>query len=429
MLVHRMVKKVKDSKVLAKIKMKDEDSVIVSPETGGYDISVFINNKKVKTAWKSNKTLALQTARDLADFYRDDNGQSLNIVTKDSKTKDKIFYPEAIIKVRGQKKKVSKPVVAESQEEAKEKLKAFIVQEDSTAEILEMTCDFKVKDSIKSRFNFKKTKDVIPSDEEIGKLVSEVLSQKKDPTTAIAEIQRLISSRYHLSMEERERLVPTINMAVRVYTRNVKDKKTKDEVFSGKDQYKIKIYKVGAGYNWEVFDPQGRKSISGLQAVSTESAKKDADRKLGMQIFSTLDSKTKDDALDDKSFDIRNIEKETIENNNFRKVLFTGNNLQLVLMSLLPNEDIGMEVHPNVDQFFRIDEGNGQLDIKGEGKSAIENGTSIVVKAGTYHNIIAGNKGLKLYTVYAPPNHPPDRVQKTKAEAMAAEAKAAEAKG
>lgn len=136
-----------------------------------------------------------------------------------------------------------------------------------------------------------------------------------------------------------------------------------------------------------------------------------------------FDSKTKDDALDDKSFDIRNIEKETIENDNFRKVLFTGNNLQLVLMSLLPNEDVGMEVHPNVDQFFRIDEGNGQLDIKGEGKSAIENGTSIVVKAGTYHNIIAGNKGLKLYTVYAPPNYPPDRVQKTKAEAMAAEAK------
>lgn len=123
---------------------------------------------------------------------------------------------------------------------------------------------------------------------------------------------------------------------------------------------------------------------------------------------------------DDKFFDIRNIEKETIENNNFRKVLFTGNNIQLVLMSLLPNEDIGMEVHKDVDQFFRIDEGNGQLDIQGEGKSAIEDGTSIVIKAGTYHNIIAGDKGLKLYTVYAPPNHPPDRIQKTKAEAVEA---------
>lgn len=363
MLVHRMVKKVKDSKVLAKIGTKDATN--------------YNRERSFQTfeAWKRackqiNPSVVFEGDKDICQAkpgIGEWDGNEGIIYTTDSK--------------------------------------------------------IKVKDSIKSRFNFKKTKDVIPSDEEIGKLVSEVLSQKKDPTTAIAEIQRLISSRYHLSMEERERLVPTINMAVRVYTRNVKDKKTKDEVFSGKDQYKIKIYKVGAGYNWEVFDPQGRKSISGLQAVSTESAKKDADRKLGMQIFSTLDSKTKDDALDDKSFDIRNIEKETIENNNFRKVLFTGNNLQLVLMSLLPNEDIGMEVHPNVDQFFRIDEGNGQLDIKGEGKSAIENGTSIVVKAGTYHNIIAGNKGLKLYTVYAPPNHPPDRAQKTKAEAMAAEAK------
>lgn len=101
--------------------------------------------------------------RDMKDILNNLTRAYNSLLNKDfdSKTKDKIFYPEAIIKVRGQKKKVSKPVVAESQEEAKEKLKAFIVQVDSTAEILEMTCDskIKVKDSIKSRFNFKKVRD------------------------------------------------------------------------------------------------------------------------------------------------------------------------------------------------------------------------------------------------------------------------------
>lgn len=127
------------------------------------------------------------------------------------------------------------------------------------------------------------------------------------------------------------------------------------------------------------------------------------------------------DAEDESGYDIRNIEKETTANDYFRKVIVTGKNLQLVLMSLLPNEDIGMEVHPDVDQFFRIDDGDGFCEIEGEGKTPIQDGSSIVINAGTRHNIIAGDKGLKLYTIYAPPNHPPDRVQKTKAEAVAEE--------
>jgi len=126
---------------------------------------------------------------------------------------------------------------------------------------------------------------------------------------------------------------------------------------------------------------------------------------------------------DESGYDVRNIEEETTANDYFRKVIYTGKNLQLVLMSLLPNEDIGMEVHPDVDQFFRIDDGNGFCKIEGEGKTPIQNGSSIIIKAGTHHNIIAGDQGLKLYTIYAPPNHPPDRVQKTKAEAMAEEEK------
>jgi mannose-6-phosphate isomerase-like protein (cupin superfamily) len=94
-------------------------------------------------------------------------------------------------------------------------------------------------------------------------------------------------------------------------------------------------------------------------------------------------------------------------------------------MSLLPHEEIGMEVHRDVDQFFRIDEGEGKLVIEGGGEHELKNGTSILVKAGTRHNVVntSGNTSLKLYTVYAPPNHPPDRIQKTKAEAVDAEEK------
>lgn len=119
--------------------------------------------------------------------------------------------------------------------------------------------------------------------------------------------------------------------------------------------------------------------------------------------------------------DVRDIEADTIANNAFRKVLSTGDNLQLVLMSLLPNEDIGMEAHQDVDQFFRIEEGEGELDTKEYGTYPLKAGSSILIKAGTYHNIIAGDNGLKLYTLYAPPNHGTDILQNTKQEAVLAE--------
>ncbi len=123
-----------------------------------------------------------------------------------------------------------------------------------------------------------------------------------------------------------------------------------------------------------------------------------------------------------KEFDTRNIEEETIKNNAFRRVVFTGNTLQLVLMSLLPNEDIGMEVHDNVDQFFRIEEGEGLLEIEGQGSQPVKAGFSILITAGTKHNVKnIGSEPLKLYTIYGPPNHPADRLQNTKAEAIEAE--------
>lgn len=123
---------------------------------------------------------------------------------------------------------------------------------------------------------------------------------------------------------------------------------------------------------------------------------------------------------EEKPFDVRNIEKETLANNNFRKVLFTGKNLQLVLMSLNPNEEIGMEVHDDVDQFFRIDEGDGELRVEGKEAVKISDGFSIVIPQGTKHNIVntSNDKKLKLYTVYSPPNHKDGTIHKTKEEAM-----------
>ena len=83
-----------------------------------------------------------------------------------------------------------------------------------------------------------------------------------------------------------------------------------------------------------------------------------------MSILDKIDKYLNEESDNNKSYDVRNIEKEAIENDNFRKVLFTGNNIQLVLMSLNPGEEIGMEVHNDSDQFFRIDEGQGKLVIK-----------------------------------------------------------------
>ena len=121
--------------------------------------------------------------------------------------------------------------------------------------------------------------------------------------------------------------------------------------------------------------------------------------------------------------DVRNIEEDTIANNAFRKVLSTGNNLQLVLMSLLPNEDIGMEVHQDVDQFFRIEEGEGELDTQEYGTYPLKAGSSVLIKAGIHHNIlnVSSDKPLKIYTLYSPPNHGADILQNTKQEAVLAE--------
>lgn len=115
---------------------------------------------------------------------------------------------------------------------------------------------------------------------------------------------------------------------------------------------------------------------------------------------------------------VTNIEQATKENENFRRVLYTAKHSQLVLMSLKPGEDIGEEVHDNVDQFFRIDAGEGKAIIEGE-EHDIENGDAIVIPSGTKHNIIntSVDEPLKLYTIYSPPNHRDGVIHATKEEA------------
>lgn len=123
-----------------------------------------------------------------------------------------------------------------------------------------------------------------------------------------------------------------------------------------------------------------------------------------------------------KGFNI-NIEKETLENDNFRKVLYTSKHSQLVLMNLRPNEEIGMETHPDNDQFFRFEKGRGKCIIDGN-EYEVKDGSAIVVPAGAKHNVIntSSDEELKLYTIYSPAHHKDGVVRATKKEAEASEA-------
>ncbi len=117
-----------------------------------------------------------------------------------------------------------------------------------------------------------------------------------------------------------------------------------------------------------------------------------------------------------------NIEKEALENTNFRKVLYTAKNSQLVLMSLAPGEDIGEEIH-QLDQFIRVDKGSGKTILNGV-EYPISDGWAIVVPQGIRHNVVnTGTEPMKIYTVYSPPNHIDGTVHITKADAIADEAR------
>ena len=116
---------------------------------------------------------------------------------------------------------------------------------------------------------------------------------------------------------------------------------------------------------------------------------------------------------------IDDIEKRTQDNRAFRRVLYTGKHMQLVLMSLQPGEDIGEEIHDEVDQFFRVEKGKGEVFIDGRA-TKVESDMAIIVPAGARHNIRnTGEQRLQLYTLYAPPEHEDGTVQVTKADAEA----------
>lgn len=114
------------------------------------------------------------------------------------------------------------------------------------------------------------------------------------------------------------------------------------------------------------------------------------------------------------------IEKDTIANKDFRHVLYTGKHSQLVMMSLRAGEDIGMEVHPAVDQFFRFEKGRGVIIIDGA-STDVKEGDAAIVPAGAQHNVVNTNKSedLKLYTIYSPPEHIDGTIRRTKADAAA----------
>jgi mannose-6-phosphate isomerase-like protein (cupin superfamily) len=118
------------------------------------------------------------------------------------------------------------------------------------------------------------------------------------------------------------------------------------------------------------------------------------------------------------------IETQTLKNAYFRQVLFTGKHAQLVAMCLQPGEDIGKEMHANVDQFFRIEQGEAKFVLGEKEEHLVHDGDAVIVPAGTFHNVLNTSKTapLKLYTIYSPPNHPDGTVHQTKSEAEASEA-------
>lgn len=116
---------------------------------------------------------------------------------------------------------------------------------------------------------------------------------------------------------------------------------------------------------------------------------------------------------------VENIEEATTSNEDFRRVLYTGKNLQLVLMTLQPGEEIGEEVHEDRDQFFRVEEGRGTVYIDGT-PNEVEDDFAVIVPAGARHNVVAsGDQPLKLYTIYGPPEHKDRVVHTDKAQADA----------
>lgn len=111
------------------------------------------------------------------------------------------------------------------------------------------------------------------------------------------------------------------------------------------------------------------------------------------------------------------IEKSTLDNDNYRKVLYTTDEMQLVLMSIKPNEEIGEETHPKISQFLRFESGEGKV-IMGDVEKAVSDGDSVIIPSGVKHNVIntSNSEPLKLYSIYTPPQHPENTIESDKSE-------------
>lgn len=120
---------------------------------------------------------------------------------------------------------------------------------------------------------------------------------------------------------------------------------------------------------------------------------------------------------------VTNIERDTLANEDYRRVLFTGPNTQLVLMTLRPGEEIGLETHGGHDQFIRVEAGTGYVELDGE-RHELRDGSAVVIPSGARHNVVNSSEhdALRLYTLYSPPEHPDGTVQRTKADEAAAKA-------
>lgn len=124
---------------------------------------------------------------------------------------------------------------------------------------------------------------------------------------------------------------------------------------------------------------------------------------------------------------VGDIEQATLDNDTFRTVLFTGEHLQLTVMRLGPSEEIGREVHPHLDQFIRVESGSARVELGASAERIeethdVEADWAVIIPAGVWHNVVnAGSGEVKLYSLYTPPEHPPNTVHATKGEADAAE--------
>jgi mannose-6-phosphate isomerase-like protein (cupin superfamily) len=118
---------------------------------------------------------------------------------------------------------------------------------------------------------------------------------------------------------------------------------------------------------------------------------------------------------------VTNVERDTISNEDFRRVLFTGMNIQLVLMTLQPGEEIGLEAHRDHDQFIRVEQGKGIVVLDGK-ENVLSDGSAVVIPASVEHNVVntSSDAPLRLYTLYSPPEHPHGTVHRTKLDADAA---------